>query len=586
MNFIKKVIKKIQDGMLQEMWEEAKWMWQYIRRYKFAVFFYLILGIFSTLMGLVGSVLSKYLIDAVTGVDKTNIGWIIGGIVGMALGGVVINAITSRISTKISIKVNNEIRQEAYNKVMRSDWLSMTNFHSGDILNRLNSDVSTVSGSVIGWIPSLITKTVQFIGALVIILYYDPTMAILALISAPVMLIVSKLLMTKMRYFNKKSRKVSSEVMAFNEESFQNIQSIKAFDLIDLFNKKLINMQEKYKKVSLDYNKFSIATSSFMSIVGMIVSYSCFGWGVYRLWTGHITYGTMTLFLQLSGTLSSSFNSLVGMVPSAISATTSAGRLMDFFNLSNEELLDDEKVQYIDKNTKDQGLTVELSDVMFNYDENKVVFEGASIVANPGEIVALVGPSGEGKTTMVRILLALINIKKGKAVVRDIDGVECNISADSRRFFAYVPQGNTIFSGTIADNMRMVKQNATDEEIIEALKTACAYDFVKQLPDGINSIVGERGIGFSEGQSQRLSIARALLRRSPILILDEATSALDVYTERLVLKNIMDMGYARTCIVTTHRPSVLNLCHRVYKIDKSNVSEIDYEQVDKLIKDF
>lgn len=586
MNFIKKVIKKIQDGMLQEMWEEAKWMWQYIRRYKFAVFFYLILGIFSTLMGLAGSVLSKYLIDAVTGVDKTNIGWIIGGIVGMALGGVVISAITSRISTKISIKVNNEIRQEAYNKVMRSDWLSMTNFHSGDILNRLNSDVSTVSGSVIGWIPSLITKTVQFIGALVIILYYDPTMAILALISAPVMLIVSKLLMTKMRYFNKKSRKVSSEVMAFNEESFQNIQSIKAFDLIDLFNKKLINMQEKYKKVSLDYNKFSIATSSFMSIVGMIVSYSCFGWGVYRLWTGHITYGTMTLFLQLSGTLSSSFNSLVGMVPSAISATTSAGRLMDFFNLSNEELLDDEKVQYIDKNTKDQGLTVELSDVMFNYDENKVVFEDASIVANPGEIVALVGPSGEGKTTMVRILLALINIKKGKAIIRDIDGVECNISADSRRFFAYVPQGNTIFSGTIADNMRMVKQNATDEEIIEALKTACAYDFVKQLPDGINSIVGERGIGFSEGQSQRLSIARALLRRSPILILDEATSALDVYTERLVLKNIMDMGYARTCIVTTHRPSVLNLCHRVYKIDKSNVSEIDYEQVDKLIKDF
>ena len=586
MNFIKKVIKKIQDGMLQEMWEEAKWMWQYIRRYKFAVFFYLILGIFSTLMGLAGSVLSKYLIDAVTGVDKTNIGWIIGGIVGMALGGVVISAITSRISTKISIKVNNEIRQEAYNKVMRSDWLSMTNFHSGDILNRLNSDVSTVSGSVIGWIPSLITKFVQFVGALLIILYYDPTMAILALISAPVMLIVSKLLMTKMRYFNKKSREVSSEVMAFNEESFQNIQSIKAFDLIGLFNKKLINMQEKYKKVSLDYNKFSIATSSFMSIVGMIVSYSCFGWGVYRLWTGHITYGTMTLFLQLSGTLSSSFNSLVGMVPSAISATTSAGRLMDFFNLSNEELLDDEKVQYIDKNTKDQGLTVELSDVMFNYDENKVVFEDASIVANPGEIVALVGPSGEGKTTMVRIFLALINIKKGKALIRDIDGVECNISADSRRFFAYVPQGNTIFSGTIADNMRMVKQNATDEEIIEALKTACAYDFVKQLPDGINSIVGERGIGFSEGQAQRLSIARALLRRSPILILDEATSALDVYTERLVLKNIMDMGYARTCIVTTHRPSVLNLCHRVYKIDKSNVSEIDHEQVDKLIKDF
>lgn len=294
----------------------------------------------------------------------------------------------------------------------------------------------------------------------------------------------------------------------------------------------------------------------------------------------------MTLFLQLSGTLSSSFNSLVGMVPSAISATTSAGRLMDFFDLPNEELLDDKKVQHIYNETKDKGLTVELDNVMFNYDENKVVFENASIIANPGEIVALVGPSGEGKTTMVRVLLALIKIKKGKAVIRDVNNMECNISADSRKFFAYVPQGNTIFSGTIADNMRMVKEDATDGEIIEALKIACAYDFVKQLPEGINSIVGEKGTGFSEGQSQRLSIARALLRRSPILILDEATSALDVYTERLVLKNIMDMGYARTCIVTTHRPSVLNLCDRVYKIDKSSVSEIDHQEVEQLIKDF
>lgn len=586
MSFIKKVIKKIKEGLLKEMWMEAKWMYQYINRYKFAVLFYLILGITSTIMGLGGSVLSKYLIDAVTGVDKKNIGIIVAGIVFMAIGGIIINAINSRISTKISIKVNNEITQEAYDKVMKSDWLSMTNFHSGDILNRLNSDVSTVSSSVIGWIPSLITKTVQFIGALVIILYYDPTMAMLALISTPIMMIVSKILIKRMRYFNKKTREVSSELMSFNEESFQNIQSIKAFDLIGLFNNRLLKMQNKYKEVYLDYNKFSIATSSFMSVIGMLVSYSCFGWGVYRLWTGHITYGTMTLFLQLSGTLSSSFNALVGMIPSAISATTSARRLMDFFDLPNEKLLDDEKVQYIETNTKERGLTVELSDVMFNYDENKIVFKNANIVAKPGEIVALVGPSGEGKTTMVRVLLALINIKKGKAVLRDIQGVECNISADSRKFFAYVPQGNTIFSGTVADNMRMVKQDATDDEIIEALKTACAYDFIKQLPDGIDSEVGEKGIGFSEGQSQRLSIARALLRRSPILILDEATSALDVYTERLVLKNIMDMGYARTCIVTTHRPSVLNLCHRVYKIDKSNVSEINHTEVEQLIKDF
>lgn len=586
MNFIKKVIRKVKEGMLQEMWEENKWMYQYAKRYKAAILFYIILGVLGTAMSLGGSVASKYLIDAVTGVDKRNIGYIVFLIIAMAILGVIIKAVSSRITAKISVKVNNEIQREVYDKIMTTDWLSMTKFHSGDLLNRLNSDVGTVSNSVLGWVPSLITKLAQFLGALAIILYYDPTMAALALLSAPVMLIFSKMLMTKMRFYNKRSREVSSEVMAFNEESFQNIQSIKSFDLIGLFNKRLINMQDKYKDVYMDYNKFSIYTSSFMSVVGMMVSYSCFGWGVYRLWSGAITYGTMTLFLQLSGSLTSTFSALVGLVPSAISATTSAGRLMAFFDLPHEEKIDDEKVQAVERGSLDKGLSVKLEDVMYNYDENKVVFEDACVEANPGEIVALVGPSGEGKTTMVRLLLGLIKKKKGKAVVRDAFDVECNISANTRRFFAYVPQGNTIFSGTINDNMRMVKENATEEEIVQALKAACAWDFVKQLPDGLESKVGERGGGFSEGQAQRLSIARALLRRSPILLLDEATSALDVYTEREVLRNIMDMGYARTCIVTTHRPSVLGMCDRVYKIDKGSVAEIDSVEVERLIKDF
>lgn len=586
MNFIKKVIKKIKEGLLQEMWEETKWMYQYARRYKFAILFYIILGVVGTGMNLGGSVASKYLIDAVTGVDKRNIGYIVFLIISMAILGVIIKAVLSRIAAKINVKVNNEIQREVYDKIMTTDWLSMTKFHSGDLLNRLNSDVGTVSNSILGWVPSLMTKLSQFLGALMIILYYDPTMAALALLSTPIMLIFSKMLMTKMRFYNKRTREVSSEVMAFNEESFQNIQSIKSFDLIGLFSRRLIDMQEKYKDVYMDYNKFSIYTSSFMSLVGMLVSYSCFGWGVYRLWSGAITYGTMTLFLQLSGSLTSTFSALVGLVPSAISATTSAGRLMAFFDLPHEEKVDDEKVKVVENGSLDKGLSVRLEDVMYNYDENKVVFEGANVEANPGEIVALVGPSGEGKTTMIRLLLGLINAKNGKAVVRDIFGEECNISANTRRFFAYVPQGNTIFSGTIGDNMKMVKEDATDEEIVEALKAACAWDFVKQLPDGIYSMVGERGGGFSEGQAQRLSIARALLRRSPILLLDEATSALDVYTEREVLRNIMDMGYARTCIVTTHRPSVLSMCDRVYKIDKSSVSEVDGLEVEMLIKDF
>lgn len=586
MEFIKKVIRKIKEGMLQEMYEETKWMYTYAKKYKFQIVFYIFLGVLTTVMGLASSVGSKYLIDAVTGQDSGNIALIALFIVAMGLFSIGINAITTMISARINIKVNNEIQAEVFDKILVADWISMKEFHSGDLLNRLNGDVNTVASSILSWIPSLITRSAQFFGILAIILYYDPTMAVIALGSAPVMLIVSKTLMKKMRDYNKRMRQVSSDVMSFNEESFQNIQSIKAFDLVGLFSKRLRDVQQNYKDVFLDYNKFSVYTSSFMSVVGMFVAYACFGWGVYRLWTGHITFGTMTLFVQLSGQLSLSFKSIVSLVPSAISATTSAGRIMEFFKIKDESELEDDKAKLIQNNTQGKGLSVVLDDVEFSYNENKTVFKHADIVANPGEIVALVGPSGEGKTTMIRLLLGLINTKSGNASIRDINGVSCKISSATRRFFAYVPQGNTIFSGTIAENMRMVKQDATDAEIVEALKAACAYDFVNKLPDGINSKVGERGSGFSEGQAQRLSIARALLRKSPILLLDEATSALDVFTERQVLRNIMNMGYARTCIVTTHRPSVLTMCDKVYKIDSGVVCDIDEKEVNMLIRDF
>ena len=586
MEFIKKVIRKIKDGMLQEMYEETKWMYTYAKKYKFQIVFYIFLGVLTTVMGLASSVGSKYLIDAVTGQDSGNIALIALFIVAMGLFSIGINAITTMISARINIKVNNEIQAEVFDKILVADWISMKEFHSGDLLNRLNGDVNTVASSILSWIPSLITRSAQFFGILAIILYYDPTMAVIALGSAPVMLIVSKTLMKKMRDYNKRMRQVSSDVMSFNEESFQNIQSIKAFDLVGLFSKRLRDVQQNYKDVFLDYNKFSVYTSSFMSVVGMFVAYACFGWGVYRLWTGHITFGTMTLFVQLSGQLSSSFKSIVSLVPSAISATTSAGRIMEFFKIKDESELEDDKAKLIQNNTQGKGLSVVLDDVEFSYNENKTVFQHADVVANPGEIVALVGPSGEGKTTMIRLLLGLINTKSGNASIQDINGVSCKISSATRRFFAYVPQGNTIFSGTIAENMRMVKQDATDAEIVEALKAACAYDFVNRLPDKINSKVGERGSGFSEGQAQRLSIARALLRKSPILLLDEATSALDVFTERQVLRNIMNMGYARTCIVTTHRPSVLTMCDKVYKIDSGVVCDIDEKEVNMLIRDF
>ena len=585
--YIKDLIEKIKNGMLKEMYIEGKWIAKYIYKYKWGVVFYIFLGILGTILGLISSVFSKNLIDAVTGHDSENIGVIIATIIGMGLGSIILEAVTGRISAKINIKVGNEIRADIYDKIINTDWESMSSFHSGDLLTRLTGDATTVADSVLGWIPNLITKLVQFICIFAVIMYYDPTMAVLSLLSAPITILVSKSLMLKMRKFNKASREISSEMMAFNEETFQNLQSIKAFNLINVFSNRLRGVQEKAKKVGLEYNKFSIYTYCFMSVVGMIVYYSCFGWGVYRLWTGHITYGTMTLFLQLSSKLSSSFSDLINVVPSAIGATTAAGRIMEVVELPRENIKDDSIVDTMCSNLDDNGISVKVEDGYFKYlNSEKVVLDNANIEANPSEIIALVGPSGEGKSTMMRILLGLTNLKSGKATLKDESGLNCHISASSRKLMAYVPQEKTMFSGTIAENMRMVKIDATDDEIINALKDACAYDFVEKLPEGIYSSIGERGLGFSEGQNQRLSIARALLRNSPILLLDEATSALDVDTERRVLKNIMESNKKRTCIVTTHRPSVLNMCDMVYRICQSRVNLVEQDEVERMAVDF
>lgn len=584
MESIKMIINKIKDGSIKEMWEEFKWMFSYGKNYKKEIIFYTLLGMFSTVMSLVSSVASKELINIVTGIQTSRAAEMAILMVSMSLFSLFFNQLMSRITIKINIRIQNEIQADIFDKIIHVNWLDLSKYHSGDLLNRFGSDVSTVSNSAIGWVPNLIINTFNFIATLLLILYYDPTMMLLTLINAPVMLLSSKLLMSKMRKYNLKVKEMNSEMMSFQTETFSNIDSIKSFGLVDLFTHKLKGFQAKYKEVNLDYNLYSIKTNTLLSLIGMTINFTFYGWAVYRLWTGSINYGEMTLFLQQSSRLSSAFSSLISIIPSTISSTISAKRLMEIINLEKE----DKNIETIEhlEDISHQGFSIELKDVYFSYVENKNVLVSSSMKAKPGEIVALVGPSGEGKTTMIRMFLGLISPQNGEALLKDYEGKEYTLDASTRHLFAYVPQGNTIFSGTIADNLRMVKEGAADEEIIQALKSACAYDFVEKLEKGINSEIGARGRGLSEGQAQRIAIARAILRDAPILLLDEATSALDVTTERKVLNNIILNHPNKTCIVTTHRPSVLNMCQRVYRVMDTKLTQLTEEESAKMAMDF
>ncbi len=570
---IKKTVRKVREGMLKEILRELRWIYRYGLRYKGSILWYLCLGVFGTAMGLWGSIVSKYIIDAVTGYDFEGILPAAVCYILMQLLMIGSNAWTGQISAKIELKVDQEIRADVYDRIMEADWEVMSEFHSGDLLNRVDNDVRSVSASVIGWVPDFAARLIQFAGALGVILYYDPTLALLALLSAPVTIAVSRHLTGRMRSYNQNLRIAGSELMAFSGESFRNIQTIKSFGIAEMYGKKLRSIQKKYRDVRLDYNRFSVFTSAFMSLVGTGVYVVCFGWGVYRLWTGHITYGTMALFLQMSSSLTASFSALVQLIPGAVSAATAAGRIMAVTDLPKERRECEEQVRELAE--KKEDITVEINGAYFHYSTGKQVLQDADLVAYPGEIVALTGPSGEGKTTMLRILLGIVNVQKGTVTVR---GREQNrlipVSAAARPLFSYVPQENVMFAGTIEENLRMMKEDATEEEMNEALKIACAYDFVHNMPLGLNSCIKENGGGFSQGQIQRLAIARAVLSDAPVLLLDEATSALDTETEQKVLCNIRAGKQRRTCIVTAHRPGVLCICDRIYRIENCRIEEI------------
>ena len=584
MDTIKSLIQKWKDGTIVEVWDTWKWILSYSKRYKKTIAFYLFLGIFSTVFSLISSIASKQLIDIVTGYKKEQMLIMAVVMVSMAIFSLIFSSLISRVTLKLSITIQNDIQADIFGKIQEASWLSISEYHSGDILNRFATDVGTVASNAITWLPSLVISLFNFVAIFLVIMYYDAMMALISLASAPVLLFVSQFLMKRMREYSKKVKEMNSQVMAFEQETFSNMNTIKSFGITNRYADELKRWQGKYRDFNLDYNLFSIKTNIALSLLGMVVQYASFGWGVYRLWSGHITYGEMTLFLSQGGKLSGAFNSLVGYIPHVLNSSVSAGRVLELAKLPREVHHEQESNQMRKK--MDDGFSVVLNDVYYKYVEDKPVLIESDFIAEPNEIVAIVGPSGEGKTTMMRLFLGLILPEKGQAVLQDREGNEVPLNADTRQFFSYVPQGNTIFSGTIADNLRLIKQEATDEEIVEALKIACAWDFVEKLPLGINAPVGERGRGLSEGQAQRIAIARAILRDAPVMLLDEATSALDVETERKVLRSIIQKKPNKTCIVATHRPSVLTMCQRVYRVMDTKLTTLDREEAARMSMDF
>ena len=557
-------------------------MGRYICKYWVLIGAHTLIGASGSLMALGTALLSRNLVDSVSGDNVVKILASAVGYAGVGLFQLAISAVRSRLSLHITMKVGNKIRSDIFAQILRTEWENLSRFPSGDLMYRINGDTSVLVNNILTYLPNVVSIFVSFGGALWVMLQNDPWMALVALAGAPISFLSTRFSMKKMREFQKKQMELQSHKTVFNQEALQNMQMVKAFGLVEHFIEQYAKVQEQSLDYAMVQNTFQSKMTIVTGLIGQLIGYACYGFAVFRLWQGRISYGTMTMFLSMATSLRSSFSGVLNLFPSAMRACISAGRIMEITCLPRESEAEIQEGLAMLETARKTGVQVQMRDVRAAYGEDDPIYTHADLHAAPGEIIGLIGPSGQGKTTTLRILLGLYRPRSGEVTVSIPGGKVMAVGAGTRCMFSYIPQGNTPFSGTIADNLRMLKPDASDKEIIDALKTADAWEFVSKLEKGIDTYVMEGGGRFSEGQKQRLSIARALLVHAPVILLDEATSALDMPTEKRVLRNILRRDPLQTIIVTAHRPSVLSMCQRVYKVQGGRFDAVDSRE----IKDF
>lgn len=543
----------------------AKWIFTRLKKFIPAVIIISLMSTFVSLGGIALILITRQILNdaqaGITGAElRVNIIWLIVVLIAQ----IAINLVDGFIKNKTIFKMDIHLKDRIFREIIAKDYSKISKLHSGELVTRLSSDVDVIVRGMASIIPSVISTVAKLIAGVAVFMALDPLVAIIIIVIGFLFPLIGRIISKKYKHLHKKAQETEGAVRSFLQESIQNVIVIKTFSANNPVRQKLLGYLNENLKVKMKRTWLSLFMHTGLYGSFTLGYYGVLIWGALQIAAGTLAYGTFFAFLELVGILRNPLQSISGILPQYYSTLASAERLIELESIENEPI--DTEIDV--KNMYENMLFIEAKGLTFSYDKEPVI-NRSDLTINKGSICALMGESGTGKSTLFRLLLGLYKPSDGELFIKTKDG-EIPLDSTMRRLFSYVPQGDMILSGSIRENITFLSGDVTEEKLENAAKQAVIYDFIKSLPDGFDTKIGERGLGLSEGQLQRIAIARALLNDAPILLLDECTSALDIETELKLLENLKE-NRDKTVILITHRRAALDICDTVLTLKKGKI---------------
>lgn len=533
------------------------WLFEKSKKELWKILLLSLLGMAMSYLSVRFAFASKAAIDVATGVVDVPLSQPVIALALLMISQIVIHIVYTVVEVRVSVKLFHNIQHDSFSSVLNGDYARVSDIHSGELVNRLTSDVSVVSDGIMTIVPQLFTVLTQLLFSLWALFFIDRDLALICVVVFPLVSVATRLYGKKIKPLHKKCQHTSGVIKSYMQESIQNILAIKTFVKESFSASRLKKYQTDNYKESVKRGIITILANLLFFVIMTFGYYMALIWCSYKISLGIMTVGTLMAVLQLVDQLQTPFKEFSSLISAYYSASASAERIIELENIKEE------KTTYIDRDFS----SLVLKDVDFSYNE-ELVLKDANVVINKGDTVAVVGSSGAGKSTMMLLLMGVIKPDKGQVYAEN----EIKAFSPSKELFAYVPQGNMIFSGTIKENIAFSLDAIDNDRLEKASRDACIYDYIMSLPDGFDTILGEGGLGLSEGQIQRLALARAFYSSRPVILLDEVTSALDEDTEKAVLSNIKGMKN-KTCVIITHRQNTRDICDRIIHINDGSICE-------------